>query len=267
MASPGPISLDVSQPDMRRIHDYWLGGKDNFAADREAAQRIEEACGPLPAGQVSVPRRNARTNRAFLERAVRFAAGQGAGQFAQLAAGLPAPRHYTPLHDMARAIVPGARFAYADGDPATVSLTRALTDGQDVDVIEGHLGEPEAVLKLLADVIDLDRPVCLIIGFVLHLMDAGSARAVTASYISALAPGSFLILTCPVCNDPELRQRLAPACASETWNHGVQDIRSFFAGTELIEPGLVPARAWRPPHPEGMTPPSGAYVLGGVGRK
>ena len=138
-----PSPLDTSKPDMRRIHDYWLGGKDNFAADRERAQLIEAACGPVPAGQVSVPRRNARASRLFLQRAVGYVAGQRVAQFAHLAAGLPAPAHYTPLHEVAREPVPGARFCYVDGDPVTVSLTRAITDGQDVTVAEGHLGEPE----------------------------------------------------------------------------------------------------------------------------
>ena len=137
MQVPGVTDGFANIPAMRRVYDFWLGGRDNFAADREQAHRIEAAYPAPPFGQLPVPAVNVRTARRFLERAVAWTAEQGCGQFAQLCAGPPSPPQYQPLHEVARDVIPGARFAYADGDPVTASLIRAHTDGQDVPSSRG----------------------------------------------------------------------------------------------------------------------------------
>jgi S-adenosyl methyltransferase len=255
-------------PSMRRVYDYWLGGRDNFAADREQAARIEAAYPPLPAGQVPVPRRNVRASRAFLERAVGWVAREGVAQFAQLCCGPPPPSHYTPLHEVARLEVPGARFAYADGDRVTTHILREAMRGQDVAVVEGSSAEPDAMLPALKEHIDFGEPAAIIASMVLQCLPAERAREVTAAYAGALSPGSYLIVSCPVCDDPQLWERLRPVRTLKAWNHSPAVIESFFGGLELIPPGLVMARAWKPQRgPVGMTPDAASYVLAGVGRK
>ena len=179
---------DFTKPSMRRVYDYWLGGRDNFAADREQAHRIEAAYPPLPAGQVPVPRRNVRAGRAFLERAVAWTAQQGVAQFAQLAAGPPAPPQYPPLHEVARREKPGTRWAYTDADPVTASIIRAFTAGQDVAVIEGDAREPDAILKLLGEAVDLDMPTGVILAMGLQMLPLEQARELAAAYVAALVP-------------------------------------------------------------------------------
>ena len=263
---------DFTKPSMRRVYDYWLGGRDNFAADREQAHRIEAAYPPLPAGQVPVPRRNVRAGRAFLERAVAWTAGQGVAQFAQLAAGPPAPPQYPPLHEVARRERPGARWAYTDADPVTASIIRAFTAGQDVAVIEGDAREPDVILKLLGEAVDLDMPTGVILAMGLQMLPLEQARELAAAYVAALVPGSYLVLTCPTCTDPELWERLQSARtagrACRAWNHSPADIEAFFSGTELVPPGLVMARAWKPARgPVGLRPDAASHILAGVGRK
>lgn len=272
MSVPGVSDGFASVPSMRRVYDYWLGGRDNFAADRAQAHRIEDAYPPPREGELPAPRRNIRCNRAFLERAVKWAAGQGCGQFAQLCAGPPPPPQWQPLHEVARDVTPGARFAYTDGDPVTVSLLRAHSHGQDVAIVEGRSDGPDTLLAALKEAVDLGEPCCLILSMILQHMRPRKARETAAAYVAALAPGSFLVISNPRCdpppNDPGLwdRVRTARAC-SEVWNHGQSLVRGCFTGTTLVPPGLVPASAWHPDRPAGMAPGGPSYILAGVGRK
>jgi S-adenosyl methyltransferase len=250
-------ALDTSVPNMARIYNYWLGGKDHFAADRAEAQRLVALYPPLPA--------LARENRAFLIKAARRAARQGIGQFIDLGAGLPAS---PSVHQAARAVLPAARVAYVDIDPVVLTHAVALlATGDGVAAVDADLRDPAAVLghQDLRAVINPGRPVCVILGAILHFLDPQAACAVTAGYTSLMAPRSCLVLSCARFDDEQLAKQLAQEYTAATWhNHSRADIAEFFDGLELIGPGVTEARTWpkRPPEPDDRT----GHVLAGVGR-
>jgi O-methyltransferase involved in polyketide biosynthesis len=252
--------FDASRPNIARVYDYWLGGKDNFKADREQAEKLLRIH-PGIAGAV-------RANRQFVGRAVTWAAREGIGQFIDLGAGLPAP---PSVHETARAVLPGARVAYIDNDPVVISYARALlaTGDGGVAAVPGDLRDPAAVLasEALAEVIDIRRPVCVILALVLHFCDAATAREITAGYISALAPGSCMILSVGGSDDPG--GRIATAYTAGTlYTHSREQVAGFLAGLDLIAPGLSDARTWRPGWGEKPRPrPQAGYVLAAAGRK
>ena len=249
--------LDTSVPNMARIYNYWLGGKDHFAADRAEAARLVALYPPLPA--------LARENRAFLIAAAGWAARQGIGQFIDLGAGLPAS---PSVHQAARAVLPAARVAYVDTDPVVLSHAAALlATGDGLAAVDADLRDPAAVLdnQDLRAVINPGRPVCIILGAVVHFLDPAAARAVTAGYASLLAPGSCLVLSCARFEDEELAKQLAQEYTAATWyNHSPADIAGFFNGLELAGPGITEARTWpkRPPEADDRN----GHVLAGVGR-
>ena len=191
-------ALDTSVPNMARIYNYWLGGKDHFAADRAEADRLVALYPPLPA--------LVRENRAFLIKATRWAARQGIGQFIDLGAGLPAS---PSVHQAARAVLPAARVAYVDIDPVVLTHAVALlATGDGVAAVDADLRDPAAVLghQDLRAVIDPGRPVCVILGAVVHFLDPDAACAVTAGYVSLMAPGSCLVLSCARFEDEDAGQ-------------------------------------------------------------
>src|SRR5277367_979945 len=179
--------FDPATPNMARVYDYWLSGKDNYPADRAEAERLLGIYPPL--------RDLVRENRAFVIQAVSWAARQGIGQFIDLGAGLPTS---PAVHQAARTVMPLARVAYVDIDPVVLSHARALLATSDgVTAVAADLRDPGAVLAdpELRAVIDPARPVCVILGAVLHFMDADAARAVTAGYTRLMARGSCLVIS------------------------------------------------------------------------
>ena len=176
--------FDASKPNIARVWDYWLGGKENFAADRELAEKML-AVHPLTAQM-------ARENRQFLGRAVSYVAGRGIGQFIDVGAGLPTALN---THDIARRVNPQARVAYVDNDPVVISHARSLlAKSPGVIAVPGDMRDPGGILgdDGLTALIDLAEPACVIMSGVLHFADAGTARQVTAAFARALAPGSYL---------------------------------------------------------------------------
>lgn len=206
-----------------------------------------------------------RENRAFLLEAAGWAARQGIGQFIDLGAGLPAA---PSVHQAARAVLPAARVAYVDTDPVVLAHARALlATGDGVTAVSADLRDPAAVLGHpdLRAVLDPGRPACVILGAVLHFLDADAACAVTAGYVSLLAPGSCLALSCARFEDEALAKQLAQEYTAATWyNHSPADIAGFFDGLELAGPGVTEARTWpkRPPEADDRN----GHVLAGVGR-
>jgi len=249
--------LDTSVPNMARVYNYWLGGKDHFAADRAEAERLLALYPPLPA--------LARENRAFLITAAGWTARQGIGQFIDLGAGLPVS---PSVHQAARAVLPAARVAYVDIDPVVLTHAVALLATNDgVAAVDADLRDPAAVWghQHLRAVIDLARPVCVILGAVLHFLDPDAACAVTAGYASLMAPGSCLVLSCARFEDEDLAKQLAQEYTAATWyNHSPADVAEFFDGMDLAGPGVTEARTWpnRPPEADDRT----GHVLAGVGR-
>ncbi len=252
--------FDPATPNMARVYDYWLGGKDNYPADRAEAQRL----------LTIYPRlwELVRENRAFVTRAVNWAARQGIGQFIDLGAGLPV----TPsVHQAAREARPAARVAYVDVDAVVLSHARALLATSDgVTAVAADLRDPEAVLANpeLRTVIDPARPVCVILGAVLHFLDADAARAVTAGYAQLMAYGSCLVISVASFDDDTLGKQLAEEYTAAAWyNHTPADITSFFTGLELVGPGVTEAQAWRAWMPEPVLRHREGHVLAGVAQR
>jgi S-adenosyl methyltransferase len=208
---------DLSKPSVARVHDALLGGRDNFAPDRELAARLTEICPALPA--------LAREDRAFLIRAVTWAAGRASAS--------------SPTSEPA---CPAAKVVYVDNDPGAVSHVRVLlTAGDETDAVDADLADPAAVTRHPAfrGVIDPAGPVCLVFGLVLNLFPAEKAREVIAGYADLVAPGSCIVISCGRVDDPELWERLSGAfTAAAVCNH----TRGEVAGLDLVNPGLVPAR-------------------------
>ena len=251
--------FDIGTPNMARVYGYWLGGKDHYAADREEAERLLMTYPPL--------RDLVRENRAFVIQAVTWAARQGISQFIDLGAGLPAS---PAVHHAARAVRPTARVAYVDIDPIVLSHVRALLATSDgVTAVDADLRDPAAVLTDpdLRAVIDPTRPVAVILGAILHFLDADTARAVTTGYARKLAPGSCLIISVACFDDEGVGKRLAAEYTAATWhNHPPADVESFFAGLELVGPGVTEAQTWRAWLPEPVLRRRDGHVLAGAGR-
>jgi O-methyltransferase involved in polyketide biosynthesis len=259
MREDAPVqALAAARPNIARVYDYWLGGKDNFAADRELADRLAEMYPPWVQA--------CRDNRAFVGRAVTWAAGQGIGQFLDLGAGLPT---HPAVHEMARVVNPAARVCYVDSDPVVVRHAEALLAEPDgVAAVQADLTSPATVWdnRRVRAVIDPAEPVCLIFALVLHFLDAGQARRVAAGYAMRAAPGSALVISVGRNDDPQMWAQVREKyTAAVLHNHSRDEALSFFDGLNLVPPGLTLAHAWR----GGMTtvpgtPPGPAYVLGGV---
>ena len=249
--APAALNTGVAHP--ARVYDYLLGGKDNFAADRAAAE----------AGIAAAPevRDIARANRAFLVRAVRFvAADLGVRQFLDIGTGIPTSPN---VHEVAQAVDPSARVVYVDNDPIVAAHARALMagPGQGVTgVVQADLRDPESVLahKGVTGVLDLAQPVAVLLIAVLHhLTDADDPAGVVAQLLAPLAPGSALVFAHL---GRDLRPDASGAVAGAANRSAVTlvprdraQIEEILAGVDLVDPGLVRLPRWRPvvdPDPE-----------------
>ena len=253
--------FDPTRPNVARVWDYWLGGKDNFAADRELAQKMLAVHPPTA--------RMARENRQFLGRAVSFVAGRGIQQFIDVGAGLPTALN---THDIAKKVDPDARVAYVDNDPIVISHARSLlAKSPGVIAVPGDMRDPGGILgdPGLAELIDLTQPACVIMSGVLHFADAGTAREVAAAFARAVSPGSYLIISCGSGNRSEGANFTSEYTAARVYIHSLEDTLSFFGDLELVPPGVVPVRGWcgdgPDPDPDQKLPT--ATFLGGVALK
>jgi O-methyltransferase involved in polyketide biosynthesis len=258
-----PFSPDV--PNVARMYDYMLGGKDNLAADRAAAQVILRDFPEVE--QI------ARASRAFQARAVRYAAARGITQFIDLGAGLPT---VPATHDSARAACPDARVAYVDRDAVVIAHARALLAVDDkIAVIPADLRDAGGVLTddELAQVIDLDQPVCMLLVSVLHFLRPRQADRAVAAYRQAMAPGSYLVISAGTSTgtDPALIRSLQAAYrhAAPVTGRTQGDIAAWFTGLTLLPPGLTDVRDGQPgtPGPRDRPPPSRARFLAGIAIK
>ena len=260
--TPPQFTPDVAHP--ARVYDCLLGGKDNFAADRQAAARLLEA---IPGAAVA-----ARENRAFLGRAVRFLAEEaGIRQFLDIGAGLPSGR---AVHEIVRGCVPMARVVYADHDPVVIRHADALIGGAlHVAAIQADLHQPRALLAqaTMSHLIDLAEPVAILLVAVLHFLeDSDDPWAIVNVLKDQIAPGSYVAVS-HVTDDhvpPGAAQRARQAYQGasapgvpRTWGH----IARLFGGLELVPPGLVKVSAWRPGRIG--APPGPALFYAGIGRK
>jgi SAM-dependent methyltransferase len=232
------IRVDIPHP--ARVYDYMLGGKDHFAADREMA---EVGLRHMPEMRVS-----SRENRAFLVRAVRFLRDAGIRQFLDIGTGLPTS---PTTHEVAREGDLGARVAYVDNDPVVFRLAQdQLAGDENIAVIPADLRDVDDVLAQSSGLLDFSEPVGLLLVAVLHnIGDCDDPAGIVARYISALAPGSYVVISHSTDEFAPDRTHAASAAATErgaTWLPRPKDaIARMFNGRDLVEPGLVLVPHWR----------------------
>ena len=263
-----PPGLDVSTAHPARVWNYWLGGRDYFAADRAAGEQMSQEFPHLA--------QTARAERAFLVRAVRFLAGPARiRQFLDIGAGLPAGGN---THEVAQRIAPDTGIVYADNDPAVLVHARALlqspmlasTPEGAVSYVDADLRDVTAVLAGSARTLDLERPVALImLGVLGHIDDHGAARSITSQLMDALPPGSYLAIADGVAGTgpaDDAQQRYNDAVPVPYHLRRPDQLASFFDGLDLIEPGVVPCPQWKPDASGGAAPDDAAAYCG-VARK
>jgi SAM-dependent methyltransferase len=257
--------LDTTTPNVARIYDYLLGGKDNFAADREAARQLIEAIPDVTA--------IARDNRSFLGRVVRYLATEGGiRQFLDLGGGLPTQAN---VHELAQGVAPEARVVYVDNDPLVASHGRALlASGDQVGMVLGDLRDPATILQHpdVLSLLDLARPLAVLCTSTLHFIaNEAEPHKIIAEYRDHMAPGSYLAISHGTQEeDPEGQGDRAAGvyrqASSQLHVRPLAEVLRFFDGFELVEPGLSWIAEWRP---EPGTAPTGRQhsMRGGVGRK
>jgi S-adenosyl methyltransferase len=258
-----PAGLDTSTPNPARIYDALLGGKDNFPADREAADAILAAAPQA--------RQGAKENRAFLQRAVRFLAREaGIRQFLDIGTGLPTQGN---VHQVAKAVAPDARVAYVDHDPVVhVHANALLADNTTTIAVQADLREPEVILGHfeVRRLLDLARPVAVLLVAVLHfLRDEEDPAGIVARLRDAMAPGSYLVLSHATADfHPQAGAKITDVyqrASAPLVLRSRSQIGRFFDGFDLVEPGLVQPASWRPD--EGPGSPSAGGFYSGIGRK
>jgi hypothetical protein len=264
--SSGAARIDMTKPHPARRYDYWLGGKDNFQADRDAAEAIAAVFPHI--------RTAARENRAFMQRAVSFLAAEaGVRQFLDIGTGLPTANN---VHDVAQGIAPESRIVYVDNDPLVLTHARALLTSSPEGAtayIDADARNPEKILldPAVRDTLDLSQPVALLLVAVLHFIEDGDdPYAIVKRLVGALPAGSYLVLSHATFDplDPEtiaamnavnegIKPRFCPRTLSE--------VSRFFDGLQLLEPGIVSVSDWRP-EPGPRPTPAEATGYGAVAR-
>lgn len=263
-----PPGIDVTTPHPARRYDYWLGGVDNFEADRASAEAVAEA---FPSVQIA-----ALENRAFLRRVVGYLAAEaGIRQFLDLGAGLPTAGN---VHEIAQGVAPESRIVYVDNDPIVALHARSLLDSAPEGAtryLEADARRPETILThpdLLAT-LDLSRPVALIMLAVMHFLpDDDRPYDVVEQLIEALAPGSYLVMS-HATSDHLSEEDLADSERANKRSGIPFRLRStvefsrFFTGLELVEPGIVSIINWPTESHRAHPRPEAVSMLGAVARK
>jgi S-adenosyl methyltransferase len=240
--------LDTGTAHIARVYDYWLGGKDNFTADRAAGDEALEA---FP-GLIS----SVRANRAFLARTVRYLARErGIRQFLDIGTGIPASNN---THEVAQSVAPDARVVYVDNDPMVLAHARALLASGPhgaTSYIDADLRDTSKILQGAAGTIDFTEPVAVMLIAVLHLIrDEDDPRRIVEELMAAVPPGSSLSVS-HVPNDmhtghmADMSDRLNRLLAQPSTYRSRTEVTGFFDGLDLAEPGVVPIQQWRPNTP------------------
>jgi hypothetical protein len=238
-------TFDTSIAHHARIADYLLGGRDNFAADRKAAEAMIEAYPTM----VELM----RANRAFLRRVVRFLAAEaGIRQFLDIGTGIPTAGN---THEVAQEIAPDSRIVYVDYDPVVLAHARALltsTPEGVTDYVDSDLRDVPKVLAGAAQTLDFSMPVALTIAMTLHAIpDENDPHAIVAQFMNAMPAGSYLSISHPAADiEPEKAADIADRLKSLSYQQYTPRTRAqvlrFFDGLQLAEPGLVQVQQWRP---------------------
>jgi SAM-dependent methyltransferase len=258
------FKFDVTKPSIARAYDAVLGGKDNYAVDRAVADELRRTSPRIGA--------LAWWNRAILGRGVRYLAAEaGVRQFIDLGAGLPTMEN---THQVAQRHAPGARVVYVDIDPIVLAHGRALLAANDrTAVITADLRRPCSILDHpdTRQLIDLSEPVAiLLVGMLHHLHDDEDPEGIVRAYMGAVPPGSHLFITHFCDSGPEARalEKTFLAFLGTGRFRTTEEIRRFFTGLEMVEPGLVYLSEWRPDGPVSCRPTiAQRLMVGGIGRK
>ncbi|HEY5989104.1 MAG TPA: SAM-dependent methyltransferase [Streptosporangiaceae bacterium] len=263
-AAPGCADgLDPRVPHPARVYAYWLGGKDYYPADRQAAEEVMRLRPQVVAG--------ARANRQFLARVVQFLADTcGIRQILDIGTGLPAPDN---THEVAQRVAPDCRVAYVDNDPVVLAYARALltsTPPGACDYIDADLRDPGVILTQAAQTLDFTQPVAVLLLALLHFVpDDGGPAGIVKTLAGALAPGSYLAIS-------HLTADFAPqemTAAVDAYNclapvpvtpRTHAQVLALFGSSPLLDPGVVPVTGWRPASPLPRRQPADMYA--GVAR-
>ena len=258
------LPFDTSVAHVARVYNYWLGGKDNFAADRAAG---EQAIKAFPEIGLS-----ARSNRAFLARTVRFLAGEcDVRQFLDIGTGIPSANN---THEVAQSVAPTARIVYVDNDPVVLTHARALLTSDPAgatDYIDADLRDPRGILADAARLLDFSRPVAVMLMAVLqHLDGEDHPYRIVETLLQPLPPGSYLALSHPAKDiNAEAMARMAESLnkmmAEKVTFRDNSAVARFFDGLELVDPGMVQASKWRPVSDTEAASPAALWA--GVARK
>lgn len=256
-----PVAVDVTVPNAARMYDYYLGGANNFPADREAAEHVLRVAPWI--------RGTAIENRAFLRRAVAWLTREKEiRQFVDIGTGLPTGDN---VHEIADHIAPNTRVAYADNDPVVLGQSRSMLAGiANAVPLRADLREPQSIIRHpdLVDFIDWSQPVALLLVAVMHFIAAeDQPQKIIGEFRDVMAPGSYLVLSHvhheeDASTTSEVSSVYAHSSASVVFRTSEQ-ITALFGGFELIDPGVVPLPEW---HPEPRSFPAGeVWGLAGVG--
>lgn len=245
-------ALDMTRPNIARVYDFWLGGKDNFAVDRELARTMTEVNPGIPV--------MARANRAFITAAVGKAAQAGVGQFLDLGAGLPT---HPAVHEAARAVNPDASVVYVDNDPVVIShATALLATAPGIGSAQADFTQPAEVLThpAVRAVIDWTRPVCVVLAAILHFRDSVEAARLVTAYADAACAGSWLAVSVFSGRDDVMESKSrATYTAANFWVHNLSDMAKWLNGLEVVAPGICEASRWM--SGEGGIPDRGGWTL------
>jgi hypothetical protein len=257
------VKIDTGIPHIARVYDYWLGGKDNFAADRKVGDETMAAWPAIPEGVRGV--------RAYLGRVVRYLAGEaGIRQFLDIGTGIPAANN---THEVAQSVAPDARVVYVDNDPIVLAHARALLVGTTAPTayIDSDARDIGRILAEAAQRLDFSQPVAVMFISLLHLIpDDDDPAAIVAAAMDAVPSGSYLALS-HMASDimPErtadIRERLNRAMPEQHTFRSREQVSALFTGLTLVEPGVVRLPEWRPDSPEDISNPVPQW--GGVARK
>jgi len=261
--APNELRTDIAHS--ARIYDYILGGKDNFAADRVAAEKMLEHTPGLPISM--------RANRRFMARVGRYLARSGIRQFLDIGTGLPTQPN---LHEVVQQEAPDAAVLYVDNDPLVLVHARALLTGAadgPVAYLDADLRKPAEILgdPSLTDVFDLSKPVALtLIAVLQHITEPGQATEIIALLMARLAPGSALAISAVTADhDPNAGQTLITYNKSgvPVVSRTRAEVVALFGDLDLVEPGVVPVHRWHPTDEDRTIKDKDVYMYGGIGFK
>ncbi|WP_433242692.1 SAM-dependent methyltransferase [Actinomadura nitritigenes] len=255
MSNPMPKRVNVQEPSVARIYDYFLGGKDNFAVDRQSTKTFTDRFPDVVD--------NARHNRAWVTRVVEYLANRGVDQFLDIGSGLPTGRN---VHQVAQRAVPDVKVVYTDNDPIVNAHGRAALGGDpNTHYLEADARDPGPILECAAEHLDLQRPVAVLFAALLHWIPEEPAT-VTAPYMAAMPSGSFLAVSHVTDQDApaEFTAQLQAQYGDRMWPRPISAIEATLDGMELVGDAITDVQRWRA---DPSAPRCTQRLIGAVGRK